>query len=257
MSKPWHVLIEPKQLHMAPAPHFLKPKKVDVDALSVLATGDGLVTAHLNALNSYVTKHQIKKLHVTLSNAYVKYLVVPWRDDLPTKATRDAFLNYLFVDHFGEESQQWFLRQQTPAYQQNVIASGIHQRLINELRVWATEHQLVLAAIKPSLVVAANAAIDYAAQHHFQNYWLAVIDGDRLCLLFCFNQQWKAIQQVAVSASIADQISAMIHREHVVFSLDATVDWPLLVYSTHEHVQIMLTERQVHTISSSITQFYS
>lgn len=254
MGKGWHVFIEPKQFRLTPAPSLLKGKNIQTQVVSVFPSDDDMISAHLTSLTSCVSKYHIHKLHVTLSNAFVKYLVVPWRTDLTNKPARDAFLNYLFKDHFGEVSHQWCLKQQLPEYQQNVIASGIHQRLLNDIETWATTHQVYLTAITPLIPDAANAAIDYAKQHHLKSFWLAVVDAGRLCLLSCRHQQWQTIQQLAV-ASISDQIGAMMHREMVVQCLPATDTWPLLVYSTDGDLSIHLSRHPIHKISASLACF--
>lgn len=67
-------------------------------------------------------------------------------------------------------------------------------------------------------------------QHSAQteNFWLVAIQNGRLCLALMENNGWQLIKNVAIETDITEQLTALIQRQTVVYSVEYIA--PVLLY---------------------------
>jgi hypothetical protein len=93
---------------------------------------------------------------VVLSSHFVRFTVVPWRDDLRTGAERDAFVRHCFREAYGEAAGHWLIRESREPHGRPSLACAVDAGLAGELEDLFRGTRLRLRAIEPLLMAAFN-----------------------------------------------------------------------------------------------------
>lgn len=118
-------------------------------------------------------------VHVALSNHFVRFLVVPWRDGVPGRAEREALARHAFHERYGDAADAWAVRLGTAAYGRAALACATDRSLIEALRSACAARRLVLASAQPLLTV----ALDAHARHLTPDAALFVVEPGRAVAL--------------------------------------------------------------------------
>ncbi|MEI2637141.1 MAG: hypothetical protein V9E92_09945 [Methylotenera sp.] len=153
---------------------------------------------------------------VVLSNYFMRYLVLDWNEDIKSKQERSAYLKHSFLQHFGETSKDWHLREYLATYGKSAIASGVSQTLLRELEAAFYAANLKAKAIHPMLMLVANHALHYLKNHKLAaNFWLACVENNRLTLALIDEGSWKFVCNLAAEHEVGKQIGTLIQRESI------------------------------------------
>ena len=184
-----------------------------------------------DAINSDTWQHVVKqgiRANVVISSHFARYAVIPWSADLAVESERQAFMRYRFNALFGDAVKTWDLRMDTPDFGQPSIASGIETKLIAVLYEVLTSATINVKRISPYLMPAINQSINQIKQQNIQNFWLAVIESERLCFALIENGAWRLVKNVAAENAISEQINTLIQREMVNANISTIL--PLVLY---------------------------
>jgi hypothetical protein len=73
-------------------------------------------------------------VEVILSSHFVRYTVVPWRDDISDDAERDAMARYILANVYGDTAGTWAVRVSAGQYGAAALAAAVDEELLRELR---------------------------------------------------------------------------------------------------------------------------
>lgn len=96
------------------------------------------------------------KATVALSNRFVRYVLVPWNDQLTNLQEEAAFARHCFREVYGDAAQSWEVRVSPAAVGQPRIASAVDRELLSAVRELFTGSALRLWSIQPHLMAAYN-----------------------------------------------------------------------------------------------------
>ena len=155
------------------------------------------------------------RARVVLSNHFVRYAVVPWRDDAAAPAEREAFVRHVFRESYGSASEAWTLREDNAAAGCASLACGVDTQLIESVRETFRKARMRVAAIQPLYMSAFN-------RHRRamgENGAFLVYEHGRLCSGSFHASQWRAIQNSRVD--VGTPLEAAIEREVLLHGLGA------------------------------------
>jgi hypothetical protein len=112
-----------------------------------LAALSGLLADHAGAHSRAV---------VTLSNHFVRYVVVPWRDCIADDAERIALAAQCFRNAYGDLAAHWAIEVSDAGFRRNALASAIDPELPAELRRVLEPHDVSLCAVQPMFMSACD-----------------------------------------------------------------------------------------------------
>ena len=166
------------------------------------------------------------RARVVLSNHFVRYAVVPWRDDLASQADRDAFVREVFEEHYGSACAGWTLREDNAAAGLPSLACGVDTQLIERLRETFRKARMRIAAIQPLYMAAFNRHRRAVGERGC----FLVYEHGRLCSGSFHDGQWRAIH--ATRVEVGTPIAATIEREVMRHGLGA--DAPISLCAVDE-----------------------
>jgi hypothetical protein len=93
---------------------------------------------------------------VALSNRFVRYVIVPWQDQLAGADMEAAFARHCFRQVYGAAADAWEIRVSSTPPGHPRIASAVDAELIRELREAFAGSGLKIRSIQPYLMAAYN-----------------------------------------------------------------------------------------------------
>lgn len=107
---------------------------------------------------------------LVLSNHFVRYLLVPWNDQLTTPEEWQAMVRHCFHQVYGDVAESWECRWSGGGFGRPLIASAIDPDLLHTLHQVAQEAGMRLDSVQPYLMAAFN-------------YWRRRMISDNACFL--------------------------------------------------------------------------
>ena len=101
-------------------------------------------------------EHRSADVTVTLSNRFVRYVVVPWHDQLTNAEIEVAFARHCFREIYGDVVQNWEVRVSPAPAGQPRIASAVDLELLSGIREVFADSKLRIRSIQPHLMSAYN-----------------------------------------------------------------------------------------------------
>ena len=147
------------------------------------------------------------RARVVLSNHFVRYAIVPWREDLAAPAEREAFVREVFEEHYGSACASWTLREDNATAGLPSLACGVDTQLIETLRETFRKARMRIAAVQPLYMAAFNRHRRAVGEHGC----FLVYEHGRLCSGSFQDGQWRAIHDARVD--VGTPIEAAIDHE--------------------------------------------
>jgi hypothetical protein len=155
---------------------------------------------------------------VILSNAYVRYQVVPWLDQFSAGAERDALARHGFRRTYGDAAEGWAVRVSDEGYGAPAIASAVDRELPDAVTAAADRHGLRLASVQPYLMWAFNRWRPIVAEADF---CLALVENGHACLALATGGRWLAVRSAPLAEGDPQSaLAALVERELCLAALD-------------------------------------
>lgn len=130
-----------------------------------------------------------QQVRIILSNVFVRYLVLPWQNNIYTQADWQAVAKHAFRKQFGSVANDWLVSVSLAKHGQTVLAAAIDNNLYTQLQASAKQHKFNICAIDPLLMTLLN--------QNPTNTWALIAEPQRLALCQKLNEEW---QQVVVDS---------------------------------------------------------
>lgn len=195
-----------------------------------LERGDGpLWQAPVAALENLLAESGWRpaRAELVLSNHFVRYAVVPWRDDLGSEAERRAFVRHCFVRIYGAPAEAWELRLSETRYGVAAIASAVEPALLAALRSAIGAAALRLVSIEPLLAAAFNRVRRQIAAGR---YWFAVAEPGRLCTAYLEEGAWRRLRCQPLDIDWQHELPRLLARERLLAG-DVVAEAPLYLWA--------------------------
>lgn len=215
-----------------------QPAQMLTDANTPLATTAQL-NAHWHTLFSQQPRLRHHALRVVLSNAYVRYLVVPWQSNLYRLQDWEALAQHLFRQQFGAMASDWQVRVHLGDYGQPVLAAAVDRGLLEPLISSAQTSGVALTTIEPAF-------LRVLKQQPEQRSWTMMVEPTRVLLMQAHHGVWQNISMDAPPAGYECQ-----HAQQMVSRALLRVEANQYPTKVITHVSAAL-QSQWHTDAASI-----
>jgi hypothetical protein len=166
------------------------------------------------------------RARVVLSNHFVRYAIVPWRDGADSPAEREAFVRRTFQETYGSACDAWTLREDNAVAGSASLACGVDTQLLDSLRETFKKARVRIAAIQPLYMSAFNRHRRVVGD----NGCFLVYEHGRLCSGSFHDNQWRGVNSARVE--VGTPIEAAMERELVLHGLG--VDAPVFLCAVDE-----------------------
>jgi hypothetical protein len=196
-----------------------------------LACGEANGTAWQPALDALARglanlKWQGADGHVTVSNHFVRYAVVPAAGKLRGGAERAAAARHALRAAYGERADRWRVVLGDGGRGGAAVAAAMDAELVDGIAATLGAANLRPAAVEPLLATAFNLcrrSIDGQAA------WLAVAEPGRVCVAYLDQGGWARLRVERVRGPLADELPAALERSRLADGVDAGAGRVLLV----------------------------
>ena len=139
---------------------------------------------------------------VVLSNAFVRYLVLPWQSEVTSARELDELALLRYTRTFGDAVGEWTVRVSAGGYGEASVACAIDGELVTALRACLRAHRLRLVSLQPLLMAAYNDVRGELAGTSA----LATVEPGRVTLSVMREGAWRAIVSRRATLDAADTV---------------------------------------------------
>ena len=132
---------------------------------------------------------------VILSNHFVRYALVPWRDELADDEEEFAFTRHCFTRIYGDNAQRWELRLSQQGRVASRLASATDTELLDTLRAMFDRAGIALQSVQPHLMAAFNG---FRGRLGKRSAWLALLESGNLCLALVHQGSWQRVRSLRI-----------------------------------------------------------
>ncbi len=144
----------------------------------------------LQSINAHADLLAGQTAQVTISNALVRYVVLPWQDNIYTRSDWLALAQLAFRQQFGNDADQWQIRVDLQRYGKAVVASALHSGLYEAMQQAHSRHHIRWQSITP-------AAVSILARVQDTNAWVMMVESGYVVLVM---RKMGEVQGFAVAA---------------------------------------------------------
>jgi hypothetical protein len=196
-----------------------------------LACGDANGTAWQPALEALGRglanlKWQGADAHVTVSNHFVRYAIVPTAGKLRGGAERSAAARHALRAAYGERADRWRVVLGDSGTGGAAVAAAMDPELVDGIAATLAAANLRAVAIEPLLATAFNLCRRSINGHAA---WLAVAEPGRVCVAYLDRGGWARLRVERMRGPLADELPAALERSRLADGVDAGAGRVLLV----------------------------
>ncbi len=150
------------------------------------------------------------RANVILSNHFVNYVLVPWRDNM-TDEDETVYARHCFKETYGDTSNSWEIRVSPSSAGAAALASAVDAAMLADLLRSLREAGLVVRSIRPHLMVAFNSC---RSAMQGRTAWFALLEPGNLCLSLLRDGQFAWMRKIRIGdASSHEELSGALERE--------------------------------------------
>jgi hypothetical protein len=203
-------VLRPDRVDLVRRGRGLKPPVDFKQSVAVEAGADGAPwLPSVAALSGVIAGKEVGRgeLTVVLSNHFVRYLIIPWNDQVGSAEEFERYARISFENVFGEEARTWAVRISPEKLGAPRLGSAIDNELLTALRQVGRD-KLKLVSVQPYLMAAFNRLSQPFRRHDF---FFLLAEPGRACALAAVKGHWRAVRNYTVGDE--DAISALAERE--------------------------------------------
>lgn len=186
---------------------------------------------------------------VTLSNHFVRYVLVPWNEQINDPAEEQAFIRLCFTQTYGTDAKQWELRVSSGAYGETQVASAIDQDLMKGIERVASAHGVRLVSLQPYFMSMFN---QWRDELQGSTIWFVVAEPGRLCISQLQQGCWHTLRTIKVGEDWPDALQKLLEREYLI-SESATERGSVYLYAPGLTAAIDFPGWKVHLLGTTRT----
>jgi hypothetical protein len=149
------------------------------------------------------------RISVVLSDRLVRYLVLPWRDGVLSRAEWRAYALHSFEAVYGEICRNWRLRIDLVPPGRPSLACAIDADLIEALRKIAGDAASRLVAVRPNFISRFN---QRRAAMRGSPLWFATVEERSLCVGALNDGVWRALRSESAPDGWLAALPGMVGR---------------------------------------------
>ncbi|SFI17136.1 hypothetical protein [Nitrosomonas sp. Nm34] len=152
------------------------------------------------------------ELIITLSNHFIRYVVVSPQQEITGPAELFAYANFRMREVYGERVDDWIVSISDEDPYQGTLCAAITRDLYSEFEALVSRHRMKLRRIEPYLTTAFD---QWCQSFNDKRFWFVVIEPERLCMILFSNSEWKGIRNQRVVHSIETELLAALEQEAI------------------------------------------
>jgi len=183
-----------------------------------VSTGGGQWQGHGTALGKAFADFPMRRTRVVLADQFVRYRLLPWRDDLRGSAEYQAWARVEFASVYGSLADDWLIVSDDCVPGQTRLAAAVPTGLLGVLNDAARALGRPLLSARPCFSVAVN-----AWQARFpaaRDGWVMFDQPGQTCVAFLESGAWRWLRQQRNVDAAAQRPNEVLASEQVLAGID-------------------------------------
>jgi hypothetical protein len=147
---------------------------------------------------------------VLLSNHFLRYTVLPWREDVTGEAERLALARHSLNKIYGMRAEDWEVRVSLGDYGRASVAVAVAPDLLAAIKSVSRTATLALERIEPLLVAGFNRACQGVPG---KNFWFVSVEAASACVARLGNGQWQSVRCHRIGQDWVRELVPLLARE--------------------------------------------
>lgn len=136
---------------------------------------------------------------VVLSNQFVRWLALPWQDQIRSRADQQAYFAHGLQQAFGSQTQPSQLRSQCPGYGKPFLINAIAEDLLTQLHREFDAAGLPIGQLLPAWQLSANQSLAWMRKQGSEAAgWIVCRESTSLTLACLQHGAWQQIRTLPV-----------------------------------------------------------
>jgi hypothetical protein len=185
---------------------------LDKKAYPCISESDSSWAQAISTLESALSKLPIKPplAQLILSNEYLRYMMIPWNENLSDEVEEIAFAKHSFSQLYGPIVDSWEVKLDRANPGSPLIACAMDGQLLQALRGIFGRAKIKLQSLQPQLMTAFN---NCKEQLKDKTAWFALYEQNSLCLGLVQQGYWRNIRMLKVGEDWFDKLPDLLDRE--------------------------------------------
>lgn len=214
------VALCPAQVAIVESTRGWRPRSRNLAVLSCEGVaGEPAWRAPLAALRQWLEQNKYAKtdIEIIVSDSFVRYAVIPWSDNVQSRAELAVLSRIHFETLFGETAAQWEIQADCSTYEAAGVGCALDRTFIAELRELITAHKLRLVSLQPYLMRVFNR---WRRRIGDSAALFALVGPGHCVLAGCKGSGWHSIRSFRLGENVNTELRVLIEREIVLQGLD-------------------------------------
>lgn len=240
MSRLWtdqiHAYLAPSRVDWVRFSRGFKPvqtEKITVPCEQIAAQSNW--AAPMQQLDKLAQQAEKAALHVTLSNHFVRYVVLPAQAEIASPEEVQSYAAFKMREIYGSQMDIWALSISDWDPVDGAICAAINREVLSQLEQITARHDIKLATVEPYL---ASAVDLWRKRLVDERVYFALIEAGRLCVAVLINGVWHNIRNQKILQSVPDELLAVLDQEAILSGHKSTNE-QVYVFSP-EHPELIL-----------------
>ena len=229
------VFMCPDRLLVAQRPRGFRPGPMITTTVPVPASSEGdagwePAAAALEALLAANPQWRGAALRIILSNHFVRYVLVPWSDDLSNEKEHLVLARRHFALTHGPVAKNWTIRMSLDRPGECHVASALDESLVSRLTLSAKASHVKLVSLEPLLMAAFNR---WRQDFREEAQWFVTVESGMLCGALVGRNRWIALRRWRTEADWFSELPLWLSREQLMGEESASVGAVYLLAPPH------------------------
>ncbi len=218
------IFLGPDRLLVGYRPRGLRPGLMTTTTVPVSGSSEGSAgwEPAAAALEAHLKAHpqwRGASLRIILSNHFVRYVLVPWSDDLSNEKEHLVLARRHFAVTHGPVAKNWAIRMSLDRPGESHVASALDEALMSRVALAAAGSHMQLLSVEPLLMASFN-----RWQQHFREeaQWFVTVERGMLCGALLGRDRWVALRRWRTQGDWASELSLWLSREQLIGEESAT-----------------------------------
>jgi hypothetical protein len=148
---------------------------------------------------------------VIVSSRFVRYCIVPWRDNVVGASEQAEFARHCFRDIYGEIAAGWEIRISSGGFRRNALASAVDAAMLRAVESSLAAHGVPIASIQPHFMAACNRF--RRELNGYDSGCIAVLEPGRVALGIFDKAGWRTLGTRRIGTLKPDALVPVLAQE--------------------------------------------
>jgi hypothetical protein len=148
---------------------------------------------------------------VIVSSRFVRYIIVPWRDNVIGATEQAEFARHCFSNVYGATSVDWEIRISSGGFRRNALASAVDAQMLRAVEKVVTGRGFRIASIQPNFMAACNRFRRELGG--YQSGCIAVLEPGRVALGIFDRTGWRTLSARRVDTPGPAELVSVLAQE--------------------------------------------